>query len=70
MFRWLTAIDETVFSPPHKFETVLALVGPYIGLVFNEGADKESDTTSARSDRIIASGVAVEEEGRVTDKPR
>ncbi len=26
MFNWLRRIDDALFSPPHKFEAVLALV--------------------------------------------
>ena len=36
MFNWLRRIDEAVFSPPHKFETILAFVVLRLGCTFED----------------------------------
>jgi hypothetical protein len=40
MGNWLHRIDEAIFSPPHTFETILALVAVRLGLVFEEESDE------------------------------
>jgi hypothetical protein len=36
MWNWLRRIDDSIFSPPHKFETILALVALKLGLDFED----------------------------------
>ncbi len=43
MFDWLRRLDDAIFSPPHKFETILALVVSQLGLVFEDGSDERAD---------------------------
>lgn len=42
MFDWLCRIDDSVFSPPHRFETILTFAVVRLGLVFEPGADERT----------------------------
>jgi len=42
MLDWLRGIDDSVFSPPHRFETILAFVVVRLGLVFEHERDERS----------------------------
>jgi len=43
MLDWLDRIDDSVFSPPHRFEAILAFTVVRLGLVFEGGADEGTD---------------------------
>jgi hypothetical protein len=38
MFKWLRKIDEIIFSPPHRFEAILAFVVLRLGCDFEDEA--------------------------------
>ena len=40
MPKWLRKIDDAIFSPPHRFETILAFVVLRLGLVFEQDSDQ------------------------------
>ena len=40
MFDWLRRIDDAAFSPPHRFETILA----FVALQFGLSPENESET--------------------------
>jgi hypothetical protein len=43
MFNWLRRIDDAVFAPPHRFETILAFVVLRLGLVFESDRDESTE---------------------------
>jgi hypothetical protein len=42
MIDWLRSIDDALFSPPHKFQTILALVVAQLGLDFEQEAGEQT----------------------------
>ena len=40
MLNWLRRIDDVVFAPPHKFETILAFVALRLGLAFEDESEE------------------------------
>jgi hypothetical protein len=42
MLKWLRRLEDLLFSPPHRFDTILAFVVVRLGLVF-EGDDHRTD---------------------------
>jgi len=43
MLNWLRRIDDTIFAPPHKFETILAFVVLRLGLVLEDESDEGAE---------------------------
>ena len=49
MSNWLRRIDDALFSPPHKFETVLALVMLRLGCTLDdESAERVEQNESSQ----------------------
>lgn len=53
MFRWLRRIDEALFSPPHRFEEVLALVAPSlnVSLDMTQAGDQQRTSEQQATDQ-------------------
>jgi hypothetical protein len=55
MLDWLRRIDDVIFAPPHRFETILAFVVLRLGLAFepeaDEGVGKASSAEQPRTQR-------------------
>jgi len=53
MIAWLRSIDERLFSPPHKFNTILAIIALQLGLTFEEESgdqlEHDAEPPSGRS---------------------
>lgn len=47
MLNWLRRIDDAVFSPPHKFQTILSFVVLRLGLVFEQESDATGQSAKA-----------------------
>ena len=51
MLKWLRTIDDAVFSPPHKFETVLGFGVSRLGLAFErESEERAKQETPSRQE--------------------
>ena len=48
MLDWLRRIDDAVFGPPHRFETVLAFVVLRLGLAFEEAGESTGQEELSR----------------------
>ena len=51
MLDWLRRIDDVIFAPPHRFETILAFVVLRLGLAFNPKPTRASEKPPRRNSR-------------------